>query len=149
MDGIFADQLNEVSVGADGSIEVGLEVLSTRMLSLLVRMASGSDRDPRAAAVESALSRLGSPGERQTIGGAWVQRSQTGVLIGVDPATVSQTMEGNIYDGLYLRDEAACLPAKADMSFLVRHARPDDNAWRSITPDRIAHIQKCLRADLS
>lgn len=148
LDRALADQLSLVKVTSDGLIDTGSATLSTRLLTLLVRVASGSDRDPRASAIGDMMETLQAPGQRQTIGGAWVQRTHSGILIGVDPAAATETMRAGVFDGRYLADESACLPMEGEMSFLLRHARPKGDAWRSIIPDRIAHIQNCLQASI-
>lgn len=144
LDGRLADQLAKVRVSPGGLIQVGADGLSVRLLMILARIASGQDRDARSGAVADLLEKLDVPGHRQTLGGAWFQRTQTGLLIGIDPAAATKTVEANVFDGRYVQDEAGCLPPAADMSFLVRHARPEGTAWRSIMDDRIAHLRLCL-----
>ncbi|MEO1321969.1 MAG: tRNA lysidine(34) synthetase TilS [Pseudomonadota bacterium] len=149
MDSDFASQLGKVRVSADGLIDTDAADVSIRLMTLLTRVASGSDRDPRAGAVADVLVNVQDPGQRQTIGGAWLQRARSGMLIGVDPAAAADTREADIFDGRYVKDDTARLPSADDMSFLVRHARPSGDAWRSIIPDRISQIQKCLQTSVS
>ena len=91
------------------------------------------------------VDRLTCPGARQTLGGAWFQRTQTGFLIGRDPAHSVSDPESSLFDGRYIRDSGAALPTPADTSFLVRHAAPPASDWREILSDRIKHMRVCFQ----
>ncbi|MEM7458844.1 MAG: tRNA lysidine(34) synthetase TilS [Pseudomonadota bacterium] len=136
--------LAQVSVSSDGLIELRSDIDDRRLLGLLARMASGRDQDPRHSAVAEMVNTLTEPGARQTLGGAWFQRTQNGFLIGRDPAKSEIDASSALFDGRYARDSEADFPNEGDTSFLVRHARPPSSAWREILSDRIAHLRLCL-----
>ena len=137
--------LDRVRVYADGLIEIDMADASPRALALICRCAAGSASEPRAKALRELLTRLDVPGARQTLGGAWFQRTASGFLIGRDPGSDSNSVIGDIYDGRFIRTEKASLPAHADQGFLVRHASPLSGVWQEIISDRIRHISLCYQ----
>lgn len=144
-DAALGGALADVSVCEDALIEVGGAALSTRMASLLARCASGSDRDPRAVAVGEMLTGLTAPGMRQTLGGAWFQRTPSGFLIGRDPANVNRRVDQAVFDGRFVRASSAQRPDQATASFLVRHAQPPTPEWHEIVSERLAHMRHCYQ----
>lgn len=152
LDARMSRALAEVAVTPDGLIEVPTEHMTVpdriRLLSLLARIASGGDRDPRRHAVFDMVASLEEPGARQTLGGAWFQRTRIGFKIGRDPAQSSPAYKAPVFDGRFARDPDAQLPILAETSFLVRHARPSDSDWREILSDRIKHMRLCFQSDI-
>jgi len=142
-DAALGEDLAKIAVRADGLIETLSPALSPRLAGLLARCASGSDRDPRGGAMGHMLANLTTAGSRQTLGGAWFQRTQSGFAIGRDPATGHRQFDRTLFDGRYVRDPRAKLPDQNDASFLVRHALPGDRAWREIISERLAHLRHC------
>lgn len=144
--------LAEVTVAPDGLIEVPTEHINlqdrVRLLSLLARIASGGDRDPRRHAVFDMVASLKEPGARHTLGGAWFQRTRTGFKIGRDPVQSNPPCEVSVFDGRYVRDPDAQIPPATETAFLVRHARPSDSNWREILSDRISHTSLCFQSEM-
>ncbi|MEO1189633.1 MAG: tRNA lysidine(34) synthetase, partial [Pseudomonadota bacterium] len=149
-DAAIGRALADVTVMTDGLIHVPTDQLSAgdtvRVLSLLARVASGGDRDPRHRAVIEMVDALDAVGARQTLGGAWFQRTQAGFKIGRDPVLAEPEIEGGVFDGRFVRDSDARFPAAEETSFLVRHARPPTSEWREILTDRIDHMRVCFRS---
>ena len=137
--------LARVRVRADGLIEIDDADASLRTLALLCRCASGTASEPRASAMRDLVDRLDASGKRQTLGGAWIQKSAGGFLIGRDPAMVAAPATGEVFDGRFERSASAGLPASEDQGFLVRHAAPACSDWREIISERIAHMALCLQ----
>ncbi|MEM9181025.1 MAG: tRNA lysidine(34) synthetase TilS [Pseudomonadota bacterium] len=146
LDSAFAQALASVHVAPDGLIELADHQEQVRLLGVLARVASGTDRDPRRKAVAELVESLSAPGKRQTLGGAWFQRTRTGFQIGRDPAELISESESIVFDGRFIRDSEADLPAEKETAFLVRHARPPDPAWREIISARIEHLRRCYEA---
>lgn len=144
-DAAFGLNLARVHVNPDGLIDTHQATLSPRLLSILARCASGSDRDPRGGSVNMMLSNLNTVGQRQTLGGAWFQRSNSGYLVGRDPALVDEQTDYDMFDGRFVRDDAENLPAPEAAGFLVRHALPQGQGWREIISERIWHIAHCVQ----
>ena len=142
-DAALGEELAEIAIKADGLIETPAPALSPRLAGLLARCASGGHRDPRGGAVKDMLANLTTPGSRQTLGGAWFQRTQSGFAIGRDPANGRSQSESALFDGRYVRDSGAELPDRSDASFLVRHALPGDLGWREVISERLAHMRHC------
>lgn len=140
--------LSQVEVHADGTIEVHQSPMTARAMALLARCASGTASEPRLGAVRDMLSSLTRPGQRQTLGGAWVQKTQTGFLIGRDPGATNLKTDHELFDGRFERKAGAGLPQPAEQTFLVRHASPPDSNWREIVSDRISHLALCLQTPL-
>ncbi|MEL6859342.1 MAG: tRNA lysidine(34) synthetase TilS [Pseudomonadota bacterium] len=140
----LAAALSNASVTTDGLIEVAEADLSPRLLILLARCASGGTRDARASAATEALSTLRAAGQRQTLGGAWLQRTANGLVIGRDPGAEISLDHSGGYDGRFAIEQGAKLPAAEEMAFLVRHARPEGPAWRETVSARVAHMARCL-----
>ncbi|MEM7639486.1 MAG: tRNA lysidine(34) synthetase TilS [Pseudomonadota bacterium] len=146
LDSAFAKALASVHVAPDGLIELADHQAQVRLLGVVARVASGTDRDPRRKAVAELVESLSAPGMRQTLGGAWFQRTRTGFQIGRDPAEATPESEAIVFDGRFIRDSEADLPAEKETAFLVRHARPPDPAWREIISARIEHLRRCYEA---
>lgn len=144
-DTALGEALADVRVNQHALIEADSAALSTRMASLLARCASGSDRDPRAVAVGEMLAGKTAPGLRQTLGGAWFQRTQSGFLIGRDPANVDGCTDRSVFDGRFVRDPSAKLPDQMAASFLVRHAQPPTPEWREVVSERLNHMRLCYQ----
>ncbi|MEM1389867.1 MAG: tRNA lysidine(34) synthetase TilS [Pseudomonadota bacterium] len=125
---------------AYGVIRVPLPIdqdLFTDLLSIIIPAASGTARIPKAYARLNAMSdMLGPEATRYTIGGAWLQRAEHDILIGREPVQRSLKIEDNVFDGRFIRDETARFPDQRP-PFLVRHALPDRQGWRSLIPDRL------------
>ncbi len=137
--GVLADP-QRVEVRATGLIAVNLEgleaPLAARVMAVLLRIAGGHDRPPSPEPVAELLSRLQDPGSRRTLAGAWVQKAESGFLIGRDPGEVKAQIKNDIFDGRYARDAEAALPD--ELPILIREARPPGPHWRSLIAERIA-----------
>lgn len=144
-DSALGDTLGEVQVRSDGTIDTGGVDVSDRALSLLARCASGAVSEPRAGSVRALRSSLSDPGMRQTLGGAWFQKTKDGFLIGRDPAANPQCSENDLFDGRFVRSEQPQLPVAKDQSFLVRHASPSGEGWQEIISERLAHMVHCYK----
>jgi len=139
--------LEQVRVGPDGLIDTGDAEISARLLTLLARCAAGGDTDPRAHAVRALIDDMNTPGDRQTLAGAWFQRTATGLLIGRDPGTATEREVQKVFDGRFIRASDTRLPDPADQAFLVRHATPPDQTWRELISERLTHIALCLQTE--
>lgn len=137
--------LAQVRVHPDSSIEMNDPDASPRALSVLCRCASGTASEPRASAMRELVARLDIPGTRQTLGGAWIQKTANGFLIGRDPGSVPKANTDDIFDGRFVRSEGASLPDPCDQGFLVRHASPSCGDWREIVSERLAHMALCYQ----
>ncbi|MCR9080654.1 MAG: tRNA lysidine(34) synthetase TilS [Hyphomonadaceae bacterium] len=137
--------LDRVQVRSDGTIDTAGVDVTERALSLLARCASGSAAEPRAGSVRSLVSTLRDPGTRQTLGGAWFQKTQDGFHIGRDPGANPRGKERDMFDGRFARSEQARLPNAKDQGFLVRHASPPDQHWHEIISERLAHMAQCYK----
>lgn len=144
----LATELAKIQVDVSGLINTGTARLTSELMILLARCASGSSTDPRGGAARQMLKDLAAPGSRQTLGGAWFQRTNEGMIVGRDPAPVSNPAHTDLFDGRYVRDEVATLPTGEDMAFLVRQSAPPDLHWREIVSDRLAHLALCYQTPL-
>lgn len=147
-DHALGENLGRVRVTQDGLIDTHEAELSPRLLGLLARCASGSDLDPRAHALGALIEDLDSQGARQTLGGAWFQKTATGFLIGRDPGASALRREADLFDGRFARSGEADVPRPEDQAFLVRHASPPDQNWREIISERLAQMALCYQTDL-
>ena len=120
-------------------------MVSPRLLAILARCASGRAVEPRARAVIDLIAALDRPGKRQTLGGAWFQKTPHGFLIGRDPGAVAEERQANIFDGRFERKTDGHLPDREAQGFLVRQSSPPDQAWQELISERIDHIARCLR----
>lgn len=120
----------------------------TDLISILVPVAAGTDRIPKAYARLSAMSDMLDPkGSRYTIGGAWLQRAESDIMIGREPAKHEFATEEGVFDGRFIEDQACNLPENA-APFLVRHALPPSRSgWRSLIPDRLRTHSEALEAN--
>lgn len=129
-----------VQVSEAGLISADLSDLDTGLavsaLSVLLRVAGGHDRPPAPEPVADMLAALKTPGSRRTLAGAWVQKTEHGLIIGRDPGEVVHDIKDGIFDGRYIQDAAAQLPET--LPFLIREARPPGPQWRSLIADRLA-----------
>ena len=137
--------LAQAQVHADGLVQIDASHASPRVMALLCRCASGSASAPRAKALSELMKRLHAPGARQTLGGAWFQKTASGFLVGRDPGSTSDSSVGEVYDGRFVRAADSSLPVSAEQGFLVRHASPPCEKWREIVSERLAHIALCYR----
>ncbi|MEM6653766.1 MAG: tRNA lysidine(34) synthetase TilS [Pseudomonadota bacterium] len=144
LDRELAAQLKLVQVASDGLIYVPDHTCSAKLLRLLASCASGSDQAPRADVVRRMIAHLDTPGRRQTLGGAWFQRVQSGYKIGRDPGTKVLTEAEGLFDGRFAVAASRAEPVAAGAGFLVRHATPPAGAWTEIISDRIAHMTHCF-----
>lgn len=144
-DAALGEALANVHVHEDALIEISAADMSPRLASLLARCASGTDRDPRGAATRDMVGRLSKSGLRETLGGAWFQRTRSGFLIGRDPASIDCGADPSVFDGRFVRAATAQIPAEADAGFLVRHALPPGAEWREIVSERVAHMRLCFQ----
>ena len=142
-DDAFGAALLRVTVRPDGLMEVADESVTDRLLAVLARCASGSNRDPRAEAVRDLRKTVIAPGDRQTLGGAWFQRTQRGYLIGRDPGAAKALCFDTLFDGRFKRSAESRLPAKKDQAFLVRETTPPSDDWTEIISDRLKHLALC------
>lgn len=142
--------LARVDVDPDALITLDESDISPRLITLLARCASGGDRDPRAAAAADMLAGLKTAGARQTLGGAWFQKTDRGLKIGRDPGEARAACCSGLFDGRFEVSQDACLPPQSAQAFLVRSSSPRGTRWRETISDRLAHLSQCLQTpDLS
>ena len=144
----MADNLSKVQIDPSGLIDTASADPSRHLLKLLIRCASGTADDARDGAVRQMLETLRDPGQRQTLGGAWVQRTKTGFLIGRDPASLPHCETEGLFDGRFEKDPSAALPSRADQPFLMRQSAPPGPHWREIISERLAHLMRCYQTPL-
>jgi len=144
-DRILGQALAHIQIRPDGAIDTCDAPISTRLLSILARCASGTAADPRASAVSDLINRLNTPGTRQTLGGAWFQRTAAGFLIGRDPGQLAEIGSMQIFDGRFERSPNTELPKTRNQEFLVRQSSAPDQNWREIISSRIAHTALCYQ----
>lgn len=135
--------LKTVRVRSDGLIQAEKAPNTPRLLALLARCASGSDGEPRASALAQLVSDLDTAGMRQTLGGAWFQRTKHGFQIGRDPGESKPECACGLFDGRFEPNATANLPLPEDQAFIVRGSSPPGGNWREIISDRIAHMALC------
>jgi tRNA(Ile)-lysidine synthase len=141
----LAEEIPKVTVNPSGLIDTGMASISPALLRLLIRCASGSALDARDGAVRQLISNLNHPGQRQTLGGAWLQRTKTGFLIGRDPSQKAVAEDTDLFDGRFERDPAGTQPAPKNLPFLVRQSAPLGPEWREIISERLAHLVACYQ----
>ncbi|MEO0607231.1 MAG: tRNA lysidine(34) synthetase TilS [Pseudomonadota bacterium] len=141
----LGDWLSQCHVGSDGLIQSAPVPAPMRGLAVLARLASGSDRDPRADALGGMRRLLQCPGQRQTLGGAWFQKTGSGYLIGRDPGARQARLEAGLFDGRFEPAAAAMLPRRDDQAFLVRHAAPDGANWKEVISERLQQLVQCYQ----
>ena len=125
-------------VSPDGLISCGLDRTGPdlpRLLPDLVRAAGGHDRPVRRLAIQRALAQLQAQGSRVTLGGAWLQATRQGVILGRAPDGTPSLDRAGLWDGRYERSELA--RANDPSAFLVRHAMPPGPNWREIISERL------------
>lgn len=137
--------LEQCRVHEDGLIAVNQQTVPPHALTILTRCASGTDRTPRREAVCDLSRSLNCPGQRQTLGGAWFQRTQDGFLIGRDPGEARSKLEADLFDGRFVAERDADFPDPETQAFLVRHAAPPGSDWREIVSERLAHVIRCYQ----
>lgn len=108
------------------------------LISILVPVAAGTDRIPKAYARLSAMQNIvDEASTRYTIGGAWLQRQDGDILIGREPGRGDAVEADGVFDGRFVRDAGAVLPEQPP-HFLVRHAVPEAReGWKSLIPARL------------
>lgn len=128
-----------VSVDADSLIRVEWDGISSDValarFGLLIRIANGSDRTPRAHTLANALDQIPNKGDRTTVAGAWLQRASGGLLIGRDPGAPPHSTSDEFWDGRFELASENVLPATSHI--LVRDSLPPTPAWREILSARI------------
>lgn len=144
----LAETLSKVQVDQSGLIDTASADPSRHVMKLLMRWASGAAEDARDGAIRQMLEALSEPGQRQTLGGAWVQRTKTGFLIGRDPASDSTDEFEGVFDGRFERDLKAALPSPSDQPFLMRQSAPARPHWREIISERLNHLIQCYQTPL-
>lgn len=150
-------QSNAVKVRSDGQIEVecpgstfaqATPNWQLSALSLLTQAAGGHANPARANKVREIVSSLDRKGQRATINGAWLQRTNYGFALGRDPAIKAKNWsEDDIWDGRYTR--AAFSRPPETSSYLVRASMPPDHLWQEIISERLAHIAKIYQTPLN
>lgn len=143
----MAHTLNRVEVSADGLIRVTDIDLSDTLLRILARCASGGEQDARNHAISRLRNSLVQTGQRQTLGGAWFQRTTDGFLIGRDPSSQGGR-QNRLFDGRYIQTPESPLPPRKDRAFLVRDTGPRDTQWQEIISERVQHIAACYQTPL-
>ena len=143
LDAAFAHQLRRVRVSQDGLIDTGEAEPSLRLLAMLARCASGGAQDPRSRAVAQLVKTLEKPGDRQTLGGAWFQRTARGYLIGRDPARITLSTSTGVFDGRFASEGRLGAGEPPPNAYLVRHAQPPGSGWNQIISERIEHLAQC------
>ena len=137
-------ELLKVDIRADGLIDTATARISPTLLRVLARCASGGDSDPRAEAIYRLLATLRDKGQRETLGGAWFQRTHSGFLIGRAPDTPAVTT-GGLFDGRYEHSQDAKMDGPSDVAFLVRHAVPSEANWKEVISERLKHLALCYQ----
>lgn len=120
----------------------------TNLMSILVPIAAGNDRIPKAYASLTAMADImDEASTRYTIGGAWLQRAGLDILIGREPGRGDISEENGVFDGRFVRELGAVLP-EPPAHFLVRHALPPDrDGWRSLIPARLEAYARAFEAN--
>lgn len=141
---------SSVSVDPDGLIRANAIDLAidfhSAAIAILVRIASGGDRQLSDPTLRNALEPLSCAGRRITIGGAWLQKTRSGFLIGRDPGAAAHIGVSSLWDGRFEPDARRRLP---DVSHpLVRESSPPSPSWRPVIAERIAWEAQ-LMTDLS
>ncbi len=108
------------------------------VLSILIRVASGTDRMPDRAGLAAIANLAG----RMTLGGAWLQRRGDMLEIGRDPGMAEKKEVNGLWDGRYERCDRSETPA--EWPFILRESAPPGTGWREILSDRISHEALCL-----
>jgi hypothetical protein len=72
-----------------------------------------------------------------TIGGAWLQKSPGGLLIGRDPGATRARLLHGLWDGRYEADATA--PERMPVAPLLRQSAPPGSGWREVLSDRLDH----------
>lgn len=128
-----------VTIGTDALVRVVWDGDTSKTvlaaLGLLIRIASGTDRSPRAHALEISLDKLRSKGDRTTLAGAWLQRASDTLLIGRDPGVSSRAASDQLWDGRFEATSETLLPATSHI--LVRDSLPPAPTWREILSERL------------
>lgn len=139
---LLAPLLRQCAERCDG---FGLIQISTRieqtliedLMPILIPAASGTDRIPKAYARMNAMADILDPEtSRYTLGGAWLQRRGSDILIGREPSKHDLAYVDGVFDGRFERSNTQTLP-DGDVPFLVRHAIPDGQNWQSLIPRRL------------
>jgi tRNA(Ile)-lysidine synthase len=136
-----------IRIETSGLIHLNQASPSLDLLSILLRTAGGHDQMPRRSNLQVALSTLDEVGKRATLGGAWLQRTHTGYLIGREPGRRPPQEQSGLWDGRYQKASKDTLPIEA-LPFLVRETAPPDSSWQEILSARIAHIARCYQTPL-
>ena len=132
-----------VNVDESGLIEVSLDEAQdsrrvfSRFLGLLLQTASGTSHGAAPASLDALALEIeaGGPQSRVTLGGAWLQRRGSVLLIGRDPGEMKAGWQSGLWDRRYRQGDRQPL-ADEDMPFLVRHAMPDQ-PFQQILSDRL------------
>jgi len=138
--GAYLGDRKHVEIDPDGLIRVLALDPSHKVhlaaLSTLIRIASGGDKQVSTLTARDAVTSLTSKGDRLTLGGAWLQRSDSGVLIGRDPGHVRRSVASGLWDGRFeLRNDTQPVDST---HVLTRHAVPAGPGWHAVLSERLA-----------
>lgn len=117
--------------------------LAIRVAGILLRIAGGHDRTPRAGQVRDLLTELQEVGRRQTLAKAWVQKTKLGYAIGRAPGPNGDKVHSDLWDGRYERGGEA--DRVGPTSILLRASQPPGVEWRPVIADRICHEAKAYQ----
>ena len=116
-----------------------------RLVSTVVLAASGGDTPVEQSKLMAALAEFDgmATGHRFTLGGAWLQKTGGGLLIGRDPGAVQARWSDGLWDGRYvMQGGSGFQPDTAP--YLVRHAVPTEGYWREVISGRLHHLAETL-----
>ncbi len=142
-DNALSEAISQVTVRCDGVIDTGTATITPRLLAILARCASGGAREPRGSMVRDLIRTLIRPGARQTLGGAWFQKTKTGIQIGRDPGASLNPYTEQLFDGRFEPAVSPHLPDAKNQGVLVRQSAPPGPNWREIISDRLSHMALC------
>lgn len=142
-DNALSEAISQVTVRCDGVIDTGDAAITPRFLAILARCASGGAREPRGSMVRDLIRTLITPGARQTLGGAWFQKSKNGIRIGRDPGALLDPYTDQMFDGRFEPAATPRLPDANNQGVLVRQSAPPGPNWREIISDRLSHMALC------
>ncbi len=133
----------------DGSLAADLDGLPAetghRLLSMLLAVAAGHDRQPDAERVRRLLHEIaaGGPHKARTLAGAWTLREAGSLLIARDPGAVPTGMAGRVFDGRFARDQSAPPLVPTQAHRMARRALPPDgDRWRPLAAERLQAFRR-------
>ena len=137
-------------VSPDGLVTCALDRDDPDMVHILpelIRASAGHDRPVRRQAVETALAGMTAPGDRVTLGGAWLQATRDGLLVGRAPGEPYHIDAQALWDGRFMASQRGRLD-EGEAAFLVRHAQPPGPGWSQVMTERLAFNRLVYEAPL-